>query len=83
MVAYTFTSDRLGLLIIYNASIIKQKSKTQKLKTQLITAYFKSTEISSLWHAKDEKSSGVAGKLFQLCITRFEKSIYGHQYVTD
>jgi len=26
-----------------------------------------------LKHAKDEKSSGVAGKLFQLCITRFEK----------
>ena len=41
-----FTSDRL--LIIYNASIIKQKSQTQKLKIQLITAYFKSTQISSL-----------------------------------
>jgi len=43
---YTFTSGRL--LIIYNASIIKHKSQTQKLKTQLITAYFKSTQISSL-----------------------------------
>jgi len=35
-----------------------------------------------LKHAKDENSSGVTGRLFQLCITRFEKSIYGHQYVT-